>query len=100
MKPRALVTGASRGIGAATARLLAANGAAVAVNFLTSEGDARAVVESILKAGGKAIAVRADARDAAQVTSMVDHVTATRVATIKLVASGRAADAIREVMSR
>lgn len=77
MKGRiALVTGASRGIGAATAKLLAANGAAVAVNFLTSEAAARVVVDGILKAGGKAIAVRADARDAAQVGSMVDHVTA------------------------
>ena len=76
MKDRiALVTGASRGIGAATAKLLAANGAAVAVNFLNSEAAAREVVDAILNAGGKAIAVRADARDAVQVKGMVEHVT-------------------------
>jgi len=70
----ALVTGASRGIGAATAKLLAANGAAVAVNFRENEGAARAVVEGILGAGGKAMAVRADVRDAAQVQAMVEAV--------------------------
>ncbi len=66
-----LVTGASRGIGAATAKLLAANGAAVAVNFRESESAARAVVEDILRAGGRAVALRADVRDAAQVSAMV-----------------------------
>lgn len=75
MKDRVvLVTGASRGIGAATAKLLAAHGAAVAVNFCNSEAAAREVVEAIVRGGGKAIAVRADVRDPAQVRSMVDHV--------------------------
>jgi 3-oxoacyl-[acyl-carrier protein] reductase len=72
----ALVTGASRGIGAATARLLAAHGAAVGVNCFQSEDAARAVVADIDKAGGRAIAVRADARDQAQVEAMVKVVAA------------------------
>jgi 3-oxoacyl-[acyl-carrier protein] reductase len=67
-----LVTGASRGIGAATAKLLAANGAAVAVNYHASEDAARAVVDDILRAGGKAVALRADVRDATAVRQLVD----------------------------
>lgn len=75
MKGRvALVTGASRGIGRATAKLLAAEGAAVAVNYFQSEGAAHAVVEEITQAGGKALAVRADVRDEAQVRAMVGEV--------------------------
>jgi 3-oxoacyl-[acyl-carrier protein] reductase len=66
-----LVTGASRGIGAATAKLLAKYGAAVAVNYLHSEPQARAVVEEIRGMDRRAVAVRADARDPAQVASMV-----------------------------
>jgi len=70
----ALVTGASRGIGRATAKLLAAEGAAVAVNYFQSEGAAHAVVDEITQAGGKALAVRADVRDEAQVRAMVGEV--------------------------
>ena len=66
----ALVTGASRGIGAAVARSLAARGVAVAVNYHTSEAAAQGVVADILAAGGKAVAVKADARDQAQVEAM------------------------------
>jgi 3-oxoacyl-[acyl-carrier protein] reductase len=73
MKDRvALVTGASRGIGAATARLLAREGAAVGVNWHQSEAPANAVVESIRAAGGRAVAVRGDARDPAQCRAMVE----------------------------
>ncbi|GAX44904.1 short-chain dehydrogenase/reductase SDR [Tolypothrix sp. NIES-4075] len=52
----ALVTGASRGIGAATAKLLASHGAAVGVNYYSSESAAQEVVDEITTNGGKAIA--------------------------------------------
>ena len=56
----ALVTGASRGIGAATAKLAAARGFAVGVNYLRDEAAARGVVAEIERAGGRALALRAD----------------------------------------
>ena len=56
----ALVTGASRGIGAAIAKELAANGAHVAITFLNSHEEAARVVGSITEKGGKAVAVQAD----------------------------------------
>src|SRR5512146_1220075 len=72
MKNRiAIVTGASRGIGAATAKLRARHGAAVAVNWLQSEQAAKAVVDEIRAADGRAVAIRADVRDPAQVQAMV-----------------------------
>jgi NAD(P)-dependent dehydrogenase (short-subunit alcohol dehydrogenase family) len=55
-----LVTGASRGIGAAIARRAAREGASVAVNYASSEAPARAVVADIEAAGGKAIAIQGD----------------------------------------
>lgn len=69
-----LVTGASRGIGAATAKLLASHGAQVAVNYFQSEAEALGVVDQIRKAKGKAIAVKADVRDLSQVQAMVAQV--------------------------
>jgi 3-oxoacyl-[acyl-carrier protein] reductase len=56
----AVVTGASKGIGAAIAEQLAAAGAAVVVNYAKSRAGAEAVVQRITKAGGKAVAVQAD----------------------------------------
>ncbi len=73
----ALVTGASRGIGAATARTLARHGAAVAVNYFQSEEAARGLVSEILAEGGTAIAVRADVRDRIQAEAMALKVAAT-----------------------
>lgn len=60
MKPVILITGASRGIGAATARLAAARGYAVCVNYVKNRTAADAVVEAIRAAGGEAIAAAAD----------------------------------------
>lgn len=69
-----LITGASRGIGAATAKLLGQHGAAVGVNYYGSETAAVEVVESITSAGGRAVAVKADVRDPQQVDAMVQEV--------------------------
>jgi len=76
MKDRVVVvTGASRGIGAATSRLLARHGAAVAVNWFQSEQAALAIVEQIRAGGGKAVPIRADARDPAQCRALVEEAT-------------------------
>ncbi|KAG2181310.1 hypothetical protein INT43_008893 [Umbelopsis isabellina] len=56
----AIVTGGSRGIGAAIAKFLAARGATVVINYVTSSDSANEVVDSIKKEGGNAIAVQAD----------------------------------------
>jgi 3-oxoacyl-[acyl-carrier protein] reductase len=69
-----LVTGASRGIGAATAKLLARHGAAVAVNYHRSEAEALALVEELRRGDRRGIAVRADVRDPAQVQAMAETV--------------------------
>src|ERR1700722_17202222 len=70
----ALVTGGSRGIGAAIALALAEAGAAVAVNYRERAADAEAVVANITSKGGRAIAVAADVSQAAEVTGMVEHI--------------------------
>ncbi|HPF35470.1 MAG TPA: SDR family oxidoreductase [Candidatus Krumholzibacteria bacterium] len=70
----ALVTGASRGIGAATAKLLAAEGAAVGVNYANNRDAGQAVVDEIEKAGGRAVLVQADVTVPEQVQAMVDTV--------------------------
>ncbi|MGD8822764.1 MAG: SDR family oxidoreductase [Anaerolineales bacterium] len=69
----AVVTGSSRGIGAATAKLLAKNGAKVAVNYVQAKEKGEAVVEDIRKAGGEAILVQADVVDPAQVKTLIER---------------------------
>ncbi|WP_096598858.1 SDR family oxidoreductase [Calothrix sp. NIES-2100] len=69
-----LITGASRGIGAATARLFGEQGAAVGVNYYGNQAAAQEVVDDIQAAGGKALAVQADVRDPQQVETMVKQV--------------------------
>ena len=71
----ALVTGGSRGIGAAIARDLAQAGAAVAVNYRAQADEANAVIEELRRAGAKAIAIQADVSQAAEVAKMVARVT-------------------------
>jgi 3-oxoacyl-[acyl-carrier protein] reductase len=69
----ALVTGGSRGIGAAIARALAGAGAAVAVNYRERAGEADAVVKHIAGAGGRAVAIAADVSRADAVIAMVER---------------------------
>lgn len=68
----AIVTGASKGIGAAIAKTLAARGAAVVVNYASSKAGADAVVKSITASDGKAIAVQGDVSKAADAKALVD----------------------------
>src|ERR1700758_3631416 len=67
----ALVTGGARGVGRATARLLAQRGAAVCVNYAVHADEAEAAVAEITTAGGRAIAMAADVADSAAVEAMV-----------------------------
>ena len=74
MQKTMLVTGGSRGIGAATARLAAARGYAVCVNYAGRKEAADAVVAEILGAGGRAIAVQGDVADAGAVAALFQAV--------------------------
>ena len=68
----AVVTGASKGIGAAIAKALAAEGAAVVVNYASSKAGADVVVGAIVGAGGKAIAARADVSKPDQAKGLIE----------------------------
>lgn len=71
-----LITGGGRGIGAAISRVLAREGAAVAINYSASRERAEQLARQIQEAGGRALAVGADVRDAAAVERMVAQVVA------------------------
>jgi 3-oxoacyl-[acyl-carrier protein] reductase len=68
----AIVTGASKGIGAAIAKSLAAEGASVVVNYASSKAGADTVVSAITAAGGKAVAVHGDVSKAAEAQGLID----------------------------
>jgi len=74
LRPSLLITGASRGIGAATARLAAERGYDVCVNYRANESAARAVVSEIESGGGRAIRVQADVSVEADVVRLYDTV--------------------------
>jgi len=73
----ALVTGGSRGIGAAIAKRLAADGATIAITYANDTNAASTVVTAIEKSGGKAIAIKADAANAEAVKTAVEKAVAT-----------------------
>lgn len=73
---RALVTGGSRGIGRETVRRLAADGAAVAFTYSASATDAEKLVAEVAANGGKAVAIKADSADPAQITAAVEQAVA------------------------
>src|SRR2546425_1875994 len=73
----AVVTGGSRGIGAAIAKRLAADGASVAITYTQGADAAASVVKEIERAGGKAIAIQADAADADAVKAAIEKTVAT-----------------------
>lgn len=72
----ALVTGGSRGLGAATVRLLAEQGADVAFTYVSSEKQAKAVVDDVRLKGAKAIAFKSDQADMSQAPALIDDVVA------------------------
>jgi len=72
MSKTILITGASRGIGAATARLAGERGWSVGVNYAGNRDAAEATVNAVEAAGGKAVAIQGDVADAAAVTALFD----------------------------
>ena len=72
-KKSAIITGSSKGIGAAVARRLAAEGVAVVINYSSSADPADALVSEIQAAGGTAVAIKADVSDPAAVAALFDQ---------------------------
>jgi 3-oxoacyl-[acyl-carrier protein] reductase len=82
----ALITGGSRGIGAAIAKRLAADGASVAITYAKEASAASAVVKAIELSGGKAVAIQADAADTEAVKGAVEKTVATFKGSMELLA--------------
>ncbi|NRF87221.1 SDR family oxidoreductase [Burkholderia gladioli] len=72
--PLILITGGGRGVGAATARLAAAQGYDVAISFVSDEAAARAVAADVEAAGRRALAIRADSADPVQVAGLFEAI--------------------------
>lgn len=72
--PLILITGGGRGVGAATARLAAAQGYDVAISFVSDEAAARAVAADVEAAGRRALAIRADSADSGQVAGLFEAI--------------------------
>ncbi|MGW3352812.1 SDR family NAD(P)-dependent oxidoreductase [Nonomuraea rubra] len=72
----ALVTGGSRGLGAATVRVLAEQGADVAFTYVSSDGQAKAVVEEVRGLGAEAVAFKSDQADTSRAPALIDDVVA------------------------
>ncbi|MGY4407630.1 SDR family NAD(P)-dependent oxidoreductase [Bradyrhizobium sp. USDA 3315] len=69
----ALVTGGSRGIGAAIVKMLADAGAALAINYRERSAEAETLAKGVIAAGGRAVAIAADVSEAAAVTALVER---------------------------
>lgn len=69
----ALITGASQGIGAEAAKLLAANGASVIVNYHSNQAAADSVIADIVRAGGKAVAIQGDVQNETSTRQMIEQ---------------------------
>ncbi|MEP1384310.1 MAG: SDR family oxidoreductase [Paraglaciecola sp.] len=76
-QPVAIITGASRGIGAAVAKRLASDGFSVVVNYANNENEALKVVEEIKSLGGQATAIKADVSKAIDVTQLFERTEST-----------------------
>lgn len=97
MSPVLLITGASRGIGAATALLAAQNGWSVAVNYTANALAADEVVRQIRQAGGNAMSVQADVGDEAQILRMFEQIDAKMGRLTGLVSNAGVVDATARV---